>query len=140
MYNVYKNSENHTILSIKPQQRAKLFYFMLSFRAFLFLPGLLLPPSTFPFIRIIYDRQELYEIEENNDESSIGAVWISISVKCIRCRIYGFQKKCDLVTHLVTYLVTDKVIHKGAPILVCFCTFQIILAILHLHFVTKLVS
>ena len=25
--------------------------------------------------------------------------FISISVKCIRCRIYGFQKKCDLVTY-----------------------------------------
>ena len=31
--------------------------------------------------------------------------------------IYGFQKKCDLVRQLVSYLLTDKLIHRGAPLL-----------------------
>ena len=33
------------------------------------------------------------------------------------CRIQGFQKKCDLVTQLLNNLLTDKQIHKGAPLL-----------------------
>ena len=32
---------------------------------------------------------------------------------CMSCRIKGFQKKCDLVS----YLVTDKQIHRGALLL-----------------------
>ena len=46
---------------------------------------------------------------------------ISLSEKCISWRIYGFQKKCDLVTHLVTYSLTDKDIHRGAPLLKTDC-------------------
>ena len=39
--------------------------------------------------------------------------FIRIPIKCINCRIKGFQKKCDLQT----YLLTDKVIHRGSPLL-----------------------
>ena len=39
--------------------------------------------------------------------------FISTSIKCIRCRICDFQKNYDLVT----YSLTDKVIHRGAPLL-----------------------
>ena len=36
-----------------------------------------------------------------------------LSIKCISCRICGFQKNCDLLT----YRQTDKQIHRGAPLL-----------------------
>ena len=38
----------------------------------------------------------------------------------IRCRIYDFQKKVwlsYLVTYSLSYPFTDKVIHRGAPLL-----------------------
>ena len=48
------------------------------------------------------------------------AASLSKSVKCISCRIKGFQKKFDLVAQLLTYRLTwtcsltDKVTHRGA--------------------------
>ena len=42
---------------------------------------------------------------------------MSISLKCINCRIKGFQKKCDLLSYLFSFLLTDKQIHRGALLL-----------------------
>ena len=37
--------------------------------------------------------------------------------KCKSYEIKGYQKKCDLVTYSLSFLQTDKVIHRGAPLL-----------------------
>ena len=42
-----------------------------------------------------------------------------ISVNCMSCGMKGLKKKCDRLTdrlYLLTYLLTEKVIHRGAPV------------------------